>query len=550
VLLLVSAAGTLIVQLQVDATRVKIADSLHPAQVGVAMLTEAYTDQETGQRGYLLTGDLSFLQPYTSGLDNAAQLQQHLGKDLAGDPRARRMLAEIKQAAASWQTQVSTPEIAQRAHGPLSAHALLRGGKAGERLTATLHAALSALRARIDQLVGTEVERVNSAQVMDNWLTGAAGAAGLGLVIVSVLVLRRSLARPLTRLVGEVQRVAAGDLGHSVDATGPDEFVAVGRAVESMRVRILEQTNRAMQMQRVLDLTEESERIAHGLQDRVIRRLSATGLALQSAAGRHPGAARALAAAVDEIDGAIRELRTVVFGLTADRANLELRERVLDLVAASEPRLTFSPRLQLSADVGAGSSSAVADELIGALGRILSDLATCDDATEADIILGMSGGDIRLRVADDGWRSPAQLAAGSDLDLMRERAERIGGRCAISSEPGGTTIEWQVPAARARGKVPPARSGRPEMDSPGRLLRAATRSPARGRQRRPSRTVNGAQSRLSWTGAAVDLPWAAGLAAGAPRRAASGWIRRARAGSAPPIPCRRARPRTCSLIRC
>ncbi len=30
---------------------------------------------------------------------------------------------------------------------------------------------------------------------------------------------------------------------------------------------------------------------------------------------------------------------------------------------------------------------------------------------------------------------------------MRQRAERLGGRCTVTSQPGsGTTVEWSVPA--------------------------------------------------------------------------------------------------------
>ena len=102
------------------------------------------------------------------------------------------------------------------------------------------------------------------------------------LVFIAGLMLRNSLSRPLTSLVAEVKRVAEGELGHSVDVAGPAELATVAAAVETMRVRIIAQTARAMEMQRQLDLTEESERIAGGLQDLVIRRLSGTGLVLQS----------------------------------------------------------------------------------------------------------------------------------------------------------------------------------------------------------------------------------------------------------------------------
>lgn len=92
------------------------------------------------------------------------------------------------------------------------------------------------------------------------------------LVFIAGLMLRNSLSRPLTSLVAEVKRVAEGELGHSVDVAGPAELATVAAAVETIRVRIIAQTARAMEMQRQLDLTEESERIAGGAQDPAVRR--------------------------------------------------------------------------------------------------------------------------------------------------------------------------------------------------------------------------------------------------------------------------------------
>lgn len=486
VLLLVSAIGTLLVQLQVSATQGTLRSTYRPAQVAVAMLTEAYTDEQTGERGYLLTGDPAALQPYTAGRRNAAHLLRRLGAELTGDRTALQLLAQVSQQAAAWRSQVSEPEIAERRNGPLAERLLRQGTQVGQRLTSALREGLADLAQRINELAAAEVARINSAQAMNNWLTGGAGAAGLALLVVSVLVLRNSLSRPLTTLVGQVQRVAGGDLGHSVDAAGPGELAALGRAVESMRARILAQTARTMEMQHQLDLTGESERIAAGLQDLVIRRLSGTGLALQSAAGRHPGAARALAAAVSEIDSAIRELRTVVFGLaseTSERAGGGLRRRVLDVLAETEPRLGFSPRLQLIEAAGTTVSASAADELIVVLGEILSDIAVRGDVTEADIILSVSDGLLRLRVTDDGQRRAAPPAAGNGLASVRERAARLGGTCAIGGGPRGSTIEWQVPlnGAGQRAGTGPLRAG---LAAPARPVTGAgpRRGPRAGRQ--------------------------------------------------------------------
>jgi len=456
VLLLVSAAGTLIVQRQVTSTQHHLRQVLRPAQVAVAKLGEAYVDQETGALGYQLTKDSAFLQPYYLGRSDAAKLQRTLGSDLAGDPRSRRLLARTEQAAATWLAEAAMPEIQPEQRTPLSRRALLRQALTEKRLFDDLRTALGTLDARVNQLAAVEVVAINDAQAVANWLTITAGLVALVLAFVATLILRNSLARPLTRLVAQVQRVADGDLGHSVDVTGPQELSIVAKSVETMRVRILAQTARAMEMQRQLDLAEEGERIAGGLHDVVIRRLSGTGLILQSAAGRHPAAARAMSGAVDEIDKVIRELRTVIFGLRARRHGGSLRGRVLGLVSEYEPRLGFTPHLQFDGIARVSLTGRAADELVSALREILSDIARDSRASEAEIKIGITDGVLRLHVTHDSEPSAARPEGETSArDSMSGGAQLLGGSCTISRGPdGGTSIDWAVPVNGSGGGKP------------------------------------------------------------------------------------------------
>jgi hypothetical protein len=57
----------------------ELAGSVLPAQAQAYRLQGALVDQETGVRGYAITGDSRFLQPYTAGLatENDAEARLH-----------------------------------------------------------------------------------------------------------------------------------------------------------------------------------------------------------------------------------------------------------------------------------------------------------------------------------------------------------------------------------------------------------------------------------------------------------------------------------------
>jgi signal transduction histidine kinase len=130
-----------------------------------------------------------------------------------------------------------------------------------------------------------------------------------------------------------------------VDVAGPTEIATVASAVDAMRVRLRAEIARATASKQQLARYEQAERIARDLNETVVQRLFRTGLNLQSMAGRQPAASGALSVAVDDIDSAIRELQTAIFGLTMRREEDGLSKRVLDVVGESETSLGFSPQV-------------------------------------------------------------------------------------------------------------------------------------------------------------------------------------------------------------
>lgn len=74
-----------------------------------------WLDEETGQRGFVLSGDEAFLQPYTAGQAQAAKLQAEVDLLLARDREAAQLMTTTIHAARLW----PDPETrSQRGGGP------------------------------------------------------------------------------------------------------------------------------------------------------------------------------------------------------------------------------------------------------------------------------------------------------------------------------------------------------------------------------------------------------------------------------------------------
>jgi signal transduction histidine kinase/CHASE3 domain sensor protein/CheY-like chemotaxis protein len=73
----------------------RLSERSYDMLVAVKDLDLALRDAETGQRGYLLTGDASYLAPYTSAASAVPPLEQRLAALTEGDPQAQATMREL-----------------------------------------------------------------------------------------------------------------------------------------------------------------------------------------------------------------------------------------------------------------------------------------------------------------------------------------------------------------------------------------------------------------------------------------------------------------------
>ena len=79
----------------------------HGARANVDQIRQDFTDMEAGQRGYLLTDDAAYLQPYTAAKESIGTHLASLRSGLADRPESERALAaQLESLAASKQAEI------------------------------------------------------------------------------------------------------------------------------------------------------------------------------------------------------------------------------------------------------------------------------------------------------------------------------------------------------------------------------------------------------------------------------------------------------------
>jgi serine phosphatase RsbU (regulator of sigma subunit)/CHASE3 domain sensor protein len=206
----------------------------------IAQLGTAYADQETGERGYVITGAASFLEPYEAGRATAAALVGRLRSGLT-DPETMQELRTVTSAVARWRRLAAEPEIAlTRSGGPTAAAELVTAGK-GKALFDQVRSRLASFGRTVQAAEADAEQHLDDVRSdLSALYIAIAALAAIGAVVAGWLI-RRWVTRPIDRLVDDVRRVREGALDAPIASDGPPELAELARDVDAMRSAIRQQ---------------------------------------------------------------------------------------------------------------------------------------------------------------------------------------------------------------------------------------------------------------------------------------------------------------------
>jgi signal transduction histidine kinase len=209
-----------------------------PMRAASESLYTALVDQETGIRGYAITGDQASLKPYHSGVkdehDNVARIE---GLLRPGDNAIRASLELVKARAAAWHQGVADPVLDTiRTQGSEAGQAKIKAGSTTEfdalrAAVDTLQAQIQALRSKAAAAAEKSSRTMVAIMIIAAVIIILAGAALL-------LVLDRLVSRPVVELAEQVRGVAGGDYERHIASSGSPELAGLAQDVDGMRQKI------------------------------------------------------------------------------------------------------------------------------------------------------------------------------------------------------------------------------------------------------------------------------------------------------------------------
>ena len=397
------------------------------ARLVTQLLLRSLIDAETGQRGYLLTGQDEYLEPYRAARSRVDESLVTLSRYYAAEPAAAPLMAQIGKAAG-----LKMAELAET----ISLHD--RGQEQAWR---------DLVRSNTGKRQMDDVRKLTEALLKSESLKVAAGRASLyrtlmvnrigvtGLAAMSLLALFMYL-RQTSALVRqrEGQRVAA----------------------ESERVRLEQEvrrrTGQLTELARHLQTAREDERsrLARELHDELGALLTGAKLDLARLKTRMREApvevTQRLQSLETGLNNGIALKRRIIEDLSPSTlANLGLVAALEILVlewrerSGVEVHSVFeSVRLTASAEL----------TIFRLVQEALTNIGKYAAASRVEVKLGATNGRAQVRIRDDGvgFDTGQQPTSAHGLLGMKYRLESEGGELVVTSSPGcGTTLSAELP---------------------------------------------------------------------------------------------------------
>ncbi len=231
---------------------VREARRFEQARDQTTQLVADLVDQETGLRGYVITGDEAFLEPYADGQANARRREAVLREMLADEPALLAQLERIEAATEAWRRAAAEPERRAAAQGRTrEAEAIVASGEGRVRFNRIREEA-QALRDALQRREAATDATLQRARRRLDVVLYATFFAGLVLLVLTAALTRRWITMPLSRISAAVRAVSYGDLDRVIPAPGPPDVAALGVDAEQMRRRIVDELDSARRAEQAL----------------------------------------------------------------------------------------------------------------------------------------------------------------------------------------------------------------------------------------------------------------------------------------------------------
>jgi signal transduction histidine kinase len=465
-------------------------DARHSQQVLATAngLQTLVVDFETGLRGFVITNDDRYLDPWRRAQMQYPGKMRDLIRLTVGDLPERKAAVEIRSEIDAYLTVYTVPLVKFMSRNPVSARAVVAGGA---RRVVGIRKLFASFVEREQARAAARDHRARVTAHRAVLVGGIGLGVALGFLLGAAAYLYRAVARPVQRAARASQRVSAGDLSTRLPTGGPGEVGQLERSFNAMADSLqrnrddLEERNRQLVESEQLK-TELVSNVSHELRTPLASVLGFSDLMLKRDVApddrrRYLELIRSEAARLATLLNDLLDLQR------HERGVVELVEEEVDLNRLLEVQVTlYSAQSELHGLVLNPSPDPVIvrgdpDRLAQVIGNLLSNaIKYSPGGGQVDVTASVNRGEAWVWVRDRGFGIPADhqgqiftkffrgdaarkrgiSGTGLGLVLARQIVEAHGGTIGFDSdERAGSTFWIRLPAIVSSGSASAAGDG-------------------------------------------------------------------------------------------
>lgn len=206
-----------------------------------ASLLRSVVDMETGLRGYALTSDVAFLEPYVEARANLPDQFIAIRRLVRDSPDQLERLGTVQAILADWRRNVAERQI-QIVQSGGDPSEFVQSGEGKRRLDA-IRAEIAALEVEEEQELRARLREAGEARSFARRVVGAALVGALFAFLLAARAARQIIA-PVQALALSAERIGAGDLDVQVPVRGNNELAKTAAAFNTMASALAEARSR------------------------------------------------------------------------------------------------------------------------------------------------------------------------------------------------------------------------------------------------------------------------------------------------------------------
>jgi len=207
----------------------------HKVKEAAAEVGSALKDAETGQRGFLLTGEERYLEPYRTGIGAVDRNIQNLQELTVDNGDQQKRVAALRSTAANKLAELAEAVALRRQKGERAAVDIVLTDR-GKNAMDEARRIMSEIGAEEDQLLKERDLAAKTTAGFARTTMIFGGLLILALVSAAGIAIQRSITVPLAAFMQFVGRVGEGDLTQRAKTSSGDELGELGEHLNQMVV--------------------------------------------------------------------------------------------------------------------------------------------------------------------------------------------------------------------------------------------------------------------------------------------------------------------------